>query len=162
MDYNAEKLKAMILYISSHPVVTDIGLTKLYKIIYFADVTHLRETGESITGSDYIKYQHGPVPSRGERCLKRLRKEGQLHSERQAYDNFEHIALTPLVDPPANVLTAAQSDTLDQVCRELGPETASQLSDRSHQEPAWIAASMQDKMPRELMYYGATEDLDGL
>ena len=70
MSGDLEKLKAAMLCIASRPDVTGLGLTKLCKLVYFADARHLREAGASITGSEFIKYQHGPVPSRGEKAVK--------------------------------------------------------------------------------------------
>ncbi|MDZ4772472.1 MAG: hypothetical protein SGI72_04995 [Planctomycetota bacterium] len=64
---HAEKLRNLIIVIAEHPKVTSLGLTKLWKLISFADVTALREHGATITGSDFVKYPHGPVPSRGRR-----------------------------------------------------------------------------------------------
>jgi hypothetical protein len=65
MPFNTHKLDALILYQGKSPHVGDLGVTKLWKLIYFIDVSFLRETGMSLTGSDYIKYDHGPVPSCG-------------------------------------------------------------------------------------------------
>ncbi|MBI5970753.1 MAG: SocA family protein [Deltaproteobacteria bacterium] len=39
------------------------GKTKLFKLLYFADFKHFRETGRSITGMEYNAWQHGPYPN---------------------------------------------------------------------------------------------------
>jgi uncharacterized phage-associated protein len=51
---------------------------------------------------------------------------------------------------------------MDETARKLGKSTATKLSDLSHEEPAWIYASMQGKLSQSLMLYGAEEDADGL
>lgn len=38
------------------------GITKLFKLLYFLDFTHFRETGRSVTGLDYIAWPKGPAP----------------------------------------------------------------------------------------------------
>ncbi len=40
----------------------NVGRTKLFKLLYFADFEHFKKTGYSITGFDYFSYPFGPVP----------------------------------------------------------------------------------------------------
>jgi len=157
-----DKLKAAILFVASHPAVTALGLTKLDKLVYFADVAQLREAGTSMTGSEYIKYQHGPVPSRGERCVKQLRKAGALDAEKAEHAGYEMLAISVPAKPDLRALSAAERRMLDRVCRTFGGETAVELSRLSHLEPAWATAAMLRKLPHELMMYGSEEDPDGL
>lgn len=162
MNLDREKLKAAIVYISSHPSVESLGLTKMYKLIYFSDVAHLREYGSSITGSEYIKFQHGPVPSRGEKCIRQLKRDGLLESDKVPYAGYEMIALKALSEPDVSVFEEDELKTLASVCERLGGRTAVELSALSHDEPAWVAAPMLEKLSAELMMYGAAEDPDGL
>lgn len=162
MSLHREKLKDAILFISAHPRVRDLGLTKLYKLLYFADVAHLREHGQSITGSEYIKYEHGPVPSRGEKCIRQLRRENRLRTDKIPYGGVEMISVRVVGEAGVAALTEEEIATLNAVCDLLGGETAVALSTRSHVEPAWVATPMLQKLSAELMMYGATEDPDGL
>ena len=162
MSLDREKLKAAIVFISSNPSVESLGLTKMYKLVYFSDVAHLREYGRTITGSEYIKYQHGPVPSRGEKCIKQLKRDGLLESEKVPYAGYEMIALRATSEPDESVFEERELKTLVSVCKRLGGRTAAELSDLSHEEPAWITAPMLEKLSAELMMYGAAEDPDGL
>ncbi len=162
MAVDLDRLKAAILFVASHPSVTALGLTKLYKLLYFADAAHLRETGSAITGSEYIKYQHGPVPSRSEKCVKQLRKAGALEARKTVLAGYAMLAISVPAKPDLSALTAAERATLDGVCRRLGGETAKELSTLSHLEPSWVSASILQKLSHELMMYGAEEDPDGL
>ena len=38
------------------------GKTKLFKLLYFLDFIHFRETGKSVTGLNYYAWDKGPVP----------------------------------------------------------------------------------------------------
>ncbi len=38
------------------------GLTKLFKLLYFLDFIHFRETGKPVTGLTYYTWKMGPVP----------------------------------------------------------------------------------------------------
>jgi uncharacterized phage-associated protein len=39
------------------------GLVKTFKLLYFLDMLHFRETGRSVTGLDYKALPYGPVPT---------------------------------------------------------------------------------------------------
>ena len=58
--------------------MANLGLTKLWKLIYFVNSKATREFGESVTGSDFIKYEQGPVPNRGEKHLRQLIRRGEV------------------------------------------------------------------------------------
>lgn len=162
MSLHRDKLKDAIVFVAAHPKVRDLGLTKLYKLLYFADAAHLRERGESITGSEYIKYQHGPVPSRGEKLLRNLRREARVEVEKVPYGGVEMMSVRVTASPVWPSLTAGEIETLDAICSDLGADKAATLSHKSHAEPAWVAAAMLEKLSEELMMYGAAEDPDGL
>jgi len=55
MAVNKTKLNDLILYPGQSPHVESLGMTKLWKFVYFVDVAFLRETGRSLTGSESIK-----------------------------------------------------------------------------------------------------------
>ncbi len=158
-----EKLKNLILMIAQHPTVTELGITKLAKLIYFADARALRELGSTITHSEYIKYQHGPVPSRLEKVIKEMRRNDELDEKRVIKnENYEHHPVTAKKKPDLSCFSSEELEIIDQVIRELGPKRATTLSDQSHQEPAWIYAQSLKKLDPELIAYSTSEDPEGL
>ncbi len=155
---DTEKLQELILFIANHPNVTDLGLTKLYKLIYFADVECLRALGQTATGSEYIKYEHGPVPSRGEKQLKMLRKAGALVTVKEPYGAYFIERVIAKEGGAPNVFLPQELQVLEHVCQRCGNQTASYLSELSHLEPAWHYAQLHDKLAAELMAYGYEEE----
>jgi uncharacterized phage-associated protein len=163
MSVHPEKLREAILFFANHSAVGSLGLTKLYKLLYYADVRRLRETGGvSMTGSDYIRYDHGPVPSRGEKMLEKLRKSGDADTGTEHNHGYRMTAVRACRPADTAVLSEPELRCLDEVAREFGGQTARELSDRSHAEPAWVYARPLNKLDPSLMLYGATEDPDGL
>ncbi len=163
MTLSTEKLRNLILFIGAHTKVSQLGLTKLYKLIYFSDVLALRDLDHSITGSDYIKYEHGPVPSRGEKSIKQLRKDGCIESKLIDLDNSTQMnRIKSCAMANTKVFTEGELAIVDRVCSDFGKLTASALSELSHKEPAWVAAKMLDKLSPSLMLYGSQEDPEGL
>lgn len=152
----------MILYIAKHSHVRDLGMTKLYKLIYFADATSLREYGHTISGSEYIKYEHGPVPSRGEKALKLLNRSNLISIKQRQHYKLSLNEVLAHAQPDLKILSPEDQIILSTICKTKGQATAAELSDESHREPAWLYAKLLDKLSPSLMYYGTSEDPNGL
>lgn len=160
-----KKLENLALYLANHPKVGQLGHTKLYKLIFFCDVTHLRQYGETITGSQYIKFQYGPVPSRAEKALKALRKAGAISVTREVLDEVRDIELMRVKacrEADKKVFSKEELTTIETVAQNFGNRSAGELSDLSHREPAWVEAELHAKLDPELMFYGREEDPEGL
>src|SRR4030067_464284 len=60
INHNREKLLNALVYFSRN--TRSCGKTKLFKLLYFLDFIHFRETGKSVTGLNYYAWDKGPVP----------------------------------------------------------------------------------------------------
>jgi uncharacterized phage-associated protein len=60
INHNREKLLNALIYFSKN--TRSCGKTKLFKLLYFLDFIHFRETGKSVTGLNYYAWDKGPVP----------------------------------------------------------------------------------------------------
>jgi len=60
VNHYREKLLNAMVYFASHAKFC--GKTKLYKLLYFLDFTHFKETGRSVTGLEYFAWDRGPAP----------------------------------------------------------------------------------------------------
>jgi len=159
---HGQKLSELIVYLGQHPRVNNLGLTKLWKLIFFIDAKAVRDLGEPVTGSEFIKYEHGPVPSRGEKHLRLLVRSAEVTTSPR---DIGGKMLNEVKSARAADLTVFSSDELaliDGVCGEFGRKSALALSELSHQEPSWHYAEMMGKLTPELIAYGAKEDPDGL
>jgi len=58
--HQREKLLNAIIYFLEN--TSWYGKTKLFKLLYFLDFEHFKETGRSVTGLDYFAWEMGPVP----------------------------------------------------------------------------------------------------
>jgi uncharacterized phage-associated protein len=159
---NAKKLAELMLAIAEHPGTKELGMTKLWKLVYFVDATALRELGESVTGSEYVKYEHGPVPSRGEKTLKAQQRAGRMSVTLELHARHRMHRVRALDEHDPSVFAEGEWRVIDGVCRSLGKKTAKALSELSHAEPAWIAAVGLGKLDPVLMRYGPEEDAEGL
>lgn len=159
---HGRKLEELIAYLGNHPSVANLGPTKLWKLIYFVDVKALRDLGESVTGSEFIKYEHGPVPSRGEKHLKQMTRRSEVTTTPRNVGGKTLNEVKSARPADESVFSAGEMELIQVVCREFGGKSAKVLSDLSHREPAWHYAEMREKLSPELMAYGIEEDPDEL
>lgn len=159
---HTRKLEEMIVHLGSHPGVVNLGLTKLWKLIYFVDAWAVREWGEPVTESEFIKYEHGPVPSRGEKHLKHLVRKGDVTTTPRTVSGKTLNEVKSTRKPDLKVFSKEELGLIHKVCTELGRKSAAALSHMSHEEPSWHYAPMLGKLSPELIAYGHAEDPDGL
>ena len=57
---NRQKLIEAVVYFLNH--TKHPGAIKLFKLLYFLDMLHFRETGRIVTGLEYTALPYGPVP----------------------------------------------------------------------------------------------------
>ena len=152
----------LIVYLGSHPKVANLGTTKLWKLIFFIDANAVRDLGVPLTDSDFIKYEHGPVPSRGEKQLRQLVRRGEVTTSPRNVGGKTLNEVKAAREARLSIFSAEEKELIDRVCAELGRKSAVALSELSHQEPAWHYAAMMGKLSPELIAYGVKEDADAL
>ena len=119
MRVNLRKLMQLIVFFAYEDTIKPLGKTKLFKLLYFTDITHIRTVGEPITGAEYLKYPYGPVPMQGNYVLKELRKYRLIRQEGRR--------ITALQMPNMTIFTEQEIRTLHTVLEEYGKDTASVL-----------------------------------
>lgn len=141
MAVNLRKFMQLIVFFANHEAVKPLGKTKLFKLLYFTDATHVKMAGQSLTGAEYLKYPYGPVPTQGEYALQELQKHHLIRMQRVPISarRFRR-ELTALHTPNMAIFTAQEQHTLQHVIQQYGAESAVVLSWKSHQEPAWLFA----------------------
>jgi len=60
IEHEREKLVEVVRFFALR--VKHLGKTKLFKLLYFLDFEHYRDTGRSVTGLGYFAWPMGPVP----------------------------------------------------------------------------------------------------
>lgn len=148
MEFNMEKLKALIHYICSRCEPDELGKTKLNKVLWYADLSAYLNFLQSITGETYIKKELGPVSKHILEALRALDEEGRVIERVNPrffqYAKREYIAL----DRPDLSLFSAREislvdEVIDVICRK---HTATSISEASHDE-IWEAADLDEEIP---------------
>ena len=148
------KFKELILYISekcaSH---VKFGATKLNKILFYSDFNAVLRLGRPITGAEYQKLEHGPAPRRFIPIQQEMQAGGELaiQPKRLWSGKTQHRPVN-LRTPDLSCFTAEEIALVDEVIEALRDMTADEVSQASHTELGWEAASYGENIPYETAF----------
>lgn len=116
------------------------GLVKLFKLLYYLDMLHFRETGRSVTGLPYSALPYGPVPTPLYDELRQLpatdmRSVFSIQSPpRDAVSEQapKTTKISVVSDPGLDDLTKREQRIMREVTEIFRDVTAEQISDISH------------------------------
>lgn len=152
MQFDRNKLRAVILY-ACHACPPDrMGAVKLHKILYFTDMIRYADAGCSVTGSKYIKRPHGPTNLKLLPMLSEMARDGQIEINEVDYHGFRKKEYKPLARPDDGTLSAEELSLIDEVidfvCMKNSAKT---ISDYSHNK-AWEMAEFGEEIPYRRAY----------
>jgi uncharacterized phage-associated protein len=161
---NNDKLQELVLYLCKKGANDSrLGRTKLNKLLYYADFGFFLKHGRSITNAEYMAIENGPVPRQMKPTIEKLANDGRLKDEHiptgMAMPLFKPVAT---VDPNLSIFTAEEIAFVDEIVQRFWQLTGTDLSNMSHSEPGYKAASYRETIPYATAYYPAfmepTED----
>lgn len=123
VNHQREKLAQAVVFFGHN--MRKLGKVKLFKLLYFLDFEHFRDTGRSVTGLDYFAWKMGPVP-------KSLFEE--LDAGEVTWDSTVHFQKKTLADNKGWMLTV----------RPLAPFDATLFSRRELRLLAKLAEEFRD------------------
>lgn len=151
-DFNADKFKELIVYVAERCADDpSFGAVKLNKILYYADFDAYRELGEPISGATYRKLSEGPAPKELLKARNELIEHGRVTLEERTFFNRaqKRLVLTQGEVSNPELFSIGQRQVVDQVIQFFWGKSAREVSDYSHREPGWIAASDREQIPYE-------------
>ena len=151
---NEKKYKNAVLFFANKICNGTLGKLKLMKLLYYLDFDFFEKYGRSITGDEYLRFEHGPVPRMGEKILKQMQgKEIKIVSRKIAkgYNNQQHIEATKEFDPA--VFTKEEILMLEEIVGKWEKFTGAEMKAASHGEAPWIATKPNHVIDYNLAYY---------
>ena len=151
---NLKKFKEVLLYvlekIGSKP---NVGMTVLYKLLYFIDFDYYEKFEEQLLGATYIKNHFGPTPVEFKKIVENLESKGELETVKSKYFLHEQTKYLPRRQPDISVLNAQEIKHIDEVLSRLSDKSATELSDYSHKDVPWISAEEGRPLSYESVFY---------
>lgn len=137
-----DKVKQVVLYFAD---LSKPFITKMNKLLFYADFLHYKRFGYSITGLNYIAIDKGPVPKRYSTLYDQaeiIRKEEIIFPNGSAGEQ-----LVPKKNSEFDVSLFSESEisVLEEVGTKLKDMKTNDIVTLSHQEAAWIENEQQHK-----------------
>lgn len=156
-----EKFKQILLYIlkkvGGKP---NVGITVLYKILYFIDFDYYEKYEEQLMGLKYVKNHYGPTPTKLFPKLIKELEEGDIIQIIKT--NFHQLSQTRYIlkqdiEPDLKVINGQEKEHIDKELERLSDLTANQLSALSHKDVPWISAKEGEELDYEAVFYRTDE-----
>ena len=148
VGYSERKFAELVLYVAER--LRDDragGATKLNKVLFFAEFTHLRRHRAVISGCEFQKLVHGPAPRQLLPVRRRMIAAGEAELVTEDFLGRPQQRLVPQRPADRSVFTADELASIDDVLDQLASMTGTQVSDLSHQEPGWRLTEVGETIP---------------
>ncbi len=149
-----DKFKQVLLYIlekvGGKP---NVGLTVLYKLLYFIDFDYYEKYEEQLMGLTYIKNHHGPTPKEFIKVIEGMKKEKEIEEVKSQYFTFEQRKYLPHVNPDLSQLNGREIEMIDSVLARLAHMSATELSNYSHADVPWMSHEDGEEISYESVFY---------
>ena len=155
-EYDLEKLRNMILYLVKR--LGSVLETKLNKLLWYCDFLHFKETSVSITGTQYVRLQYGPVPNKYYFIFDILQDEGLLDKNETLFQTKDGIVpgeeFTALVEPDKSQFSEKEIQVMDFIADTFRNFNSKEIKEKSHQETAYLKSK-----DRDIISYGDAKEL---
>ena len=155
-----QKLAQMLLYVA-HKLTGDQwnGKTKIHKILFFSDFDAFRQTGQSISGEDYIKYDQGPFLPAVDTTVRKL-ANGNIADWAQPNERGEIQLEIRAAQIKTDLLSAAEIAIIDSTVQRFWGQTARAVSNQSHRLFGWLTTPNSKVIPYKSAYVGDPRPLN--
>ena len=153
LERGLQRFRELIVYIASKSVDDpSFGATKLNKILYHSDFRAFERFGVPLTGAPYFRLKNGPAPRVMVPVRDELVAEGVIEVVKKDLGNgyVQHRVIARR-NPVLEHFTADEIALVDEVIRELWPQTATEVSDASH-DIRWRTLQDKDPIPYEFAF----------
>lgn len=155
-----DKFKQILLYILKKVEgKPNIGMTTLYKLLYFIDFDYYEKYEDQLMGLVYLKNHHGPTPLLFDNLIADLIKNGEIEvikSKFYKYPQTKYL-VNPSIEPDLSILNGQEQEHIDTELERLSNKTASELTDLSHKDVPWISAKDNKPLDYESVFYRTAE-----
>ncbi len=157
-EQNLEKFKQVLLYVLEKVgAKPNVGMTVLYKLLYFIDFDFYEKHEEQLMGLTYIKNTHGPTPREFVSVVNEMKEKGELVEVRSKYFAHEQKKFLPSKEPDLSLLNGEELEVIRDVLRRYSDKSASTLSEMTHRDTPWKATADGEDIDYELAFYRPEE-----
>lgn len=155
---NLEKFKQVLLYVSERVgAKPNVGMTVLYKLLYFIDFDFYEKYERQLMGLTYIKNTHGPTPREFVSVVGEMKDKGELIEVKSKYFAHEQKKFLPNIEPDLSLLNGRELEMINDVLDRYADKSARQLSAITHNDMPWKATEDKKDIDYEFAFYRSDE-----
>lgn len=138
MQYYKDKFINALLFFAENTNPKIFGVTKLMKLLFYADFLHYKKYGRPIIGDEYLKYPQGPVPHTSYNLVKEY-KENELNKiieiKREQVGDYIRDRIIPKSKSNLKVFSKSDIEIMGTIAKEFCNTTGSKLAGYTHGLP---------------------------
>jgi hypothetical protein len=155
-----QKLKELILYVSQQCAQKhNFGSVILYKILYFSDHFAYGKLGQPITGAEYVKEKHGPIPRTALAARQELEREGRLRVDEISHGRGTLKKPIALDRPDMSMFSADEIALVDSIIERFRQSSTRKARTATHDLKAWRAYNIRETIPYETVFISPNQRL---
>ena len=142
MQYKPDKFINATLFFAEHTNPKKLGVTKLMKLLFFADFLHYERYGRSILGDKYFRLPEGPVPSRSFNFFRETFEKNKKTGLEENIKIIENIVkdysikeIKPLKKYNSDVFSDSDIEVLSEIAKKFYNDTGTKMASETHEIP---------------------------
>ena len=151
-EQDADKLIEATIYLCELSIDDpDFDVSKLAKLLYFADFDSYLLQGKPITGTTYLHFPHGPYPENWHRIRQQMESNGDVEILFDTTGSgYQQYWVLPLRAANLERLSSQDAELLQAQVKRFGNFNSAGLEQYSHQELGWRTTEDGEPIPYEL------------
>ncbi len=136
-----DKFINAILFFAEKTDKEKFGITKLMKLLFYADFLHYEKFGRSIFGDEYYRLPEGPVPSISYDIFKKLERgevpelNGIVKIREKLIGNFVMKQIEGLKRFDENVFSESDVEVMSEIAERFYNTGGKEMSQKTHEIP---------------------------
>ena len=111
--HNKRLIHAMVFFIENTKYCYSL---KLFKLLYFLDCKHFKQTGNSVTGQKYFAWPTGPIPKKLYNEIKNPSKiKDFFQIIQKEFEGYKPIQLIPKIDFNRSLFSQRQIEIMNEL-----------------------------------------------
>lgn len=133
----------------------NVGMTVIYKLLYFIDFDYYEKYEDQLMGLKYIKNHFGPTPIIFEKIIQDMIENEEIEVIKSKFYQHEQkkYLLNPAIEPDLSILNGREMEHIDWELQRLSDLNAVTLSELSHKDVPWISTEPGMPIEYESVFY---------
>ena len=158
-QFSRGKLAEAVHYVCANMPANQLGNVKLHKVLYFADMFRFLETGQPITGVEYIKQRFGPTARHLTATLRELEANGTLSVSSEEYFGYQKKTYRCRRPYDRSLLSNDELDVIQKFMVFVSSLSAAEVSEISH-DAAWESVPLGEAIPYSSIFRVIAPEID--